>query len=398
VILGIISKKILSTFVLLALFVPSFVSAQTASTTTVSVDVATLVAQLQEQIKQLQEQLVELQQANPLASTTPEFVPINELTQTLVRGMFSEEVKELQKFLAQNPEIYPAGLITGYFGALTEQAVKKFQEMNGLPPVGIVGPLTRSLINEAFASGGGGDNASALPTMQATPQESLATPAPTGTEASASTAALTQTSEAVTAATPTTTPVVTSVSTAPVVSVSTGSYYAPGGTYTPTMTYVSEPTPPPQENTSSTSTATTTPSEVPPPPPSPSSDTIGPTITSLTITPVSTVIGGSVSFSVTAEDPSGVRSVVYDIKYPGSSYVLRPNCNLNGVISGTCGFGQPIDDGIQNPSLLGDYVIQTVRATDALGNVATYYPDGTVTNGASTTHTLTIPAIAISAP
>lgn len=39
-----------------------------------------------------------------------------------------EEVKELQKCLAKDPEVYPEGEITGYFGQKTKEAVIKFQE------------------------------------------------------------------------------------------------------------------------------------------------------------------------------------------------------------------------------------------------------------------------------
>lgn len=49
-----------------------------------------------------------------------------------------------------------------------------------------------------------------------------------------------------------------------------------------------------------------------------------------------------------------------------------------------------------SPAKLGDYVI-TIRITDKLSNTATYYANGTVTNGSQSTHNLTIPSITISA-
>lgn len=42
------------------------------------------------------------------------------------------EVSKLQKFLAQHPDIYPEGLITGYFGPATERAVQKWQREKGI--------------------------------------------------------------------------------------------------------------------------------------------------------------------------------------------------------------------------------------------------------------------------
>lgn len=70
------------------------------------------------------------------------------LTRTLRRGMSGEDVRQLQEFLARSPEIYPEGLATGFFGRLTETAVTRFQERNGIEPVGIVGPRTRTVLNE----------------------------------------------------------------------------------------------------------------------------------------------------------------------------------------------------------------------------------------------------------
>src|SRR3989339_2159552 len=42
------------------------------------------------------------------------------------------QVTQLQKFLAQDSIVYPEGHITGFYGPLTEQAVKRWQAKNGL--------------------------------------------------------------------------------------------------------------------------------------------------------------------------------------------------------------------------------------------------------------------------
>ncbi len=73
-------------------------------------------------------------------------------TRQLQIGMSGADVSELQSFLAQDPYIYPQGLITGYFGSLTKAAVSRFQSMNGISPVGRVGPITLSMLNTKISS------------------------------------------------------------------------------------------------------------------------------------------------------------------------------------------------------------------------------------------------------
>lgn len=62
-------------------------------------------------------------------------------------GSRGAEVTALQTYLSGRLDLYPEGLITGYFGHLTEKAVKKLQAENGLEQVGLVGPRTRVLLN-----------------------------------------------------------------------------------------------------------------------------------------------------------------------------------------------------------------------------------------------------------
>lgn len=68
-------------------------------------------------------------------------------------GMESADVSRLQTLLASDSGIYPEGLVTGYFGALTRAAVRRFQEKYGVPPAGRVGPLTRARLAEVFGGG-----------------------------------------------------------------------------------------------------------------------------------------------------------------------------------------------------------------------------------------------------
>ncbi len=79
-------------------------------------------------------------------------------------GSRGEDVERLQQLLAQDKEVYPDGLVTGFFGRMTEAAVKRFQAKYGLSAVGIVGPLTRSKLARVF---GGALSAPPTPTPAA---------------------------------------------------------------------------------------------------------------------------------------------------------------------------------------------------------------------------------------
>lgn len=83
-------------------------------------------------------------------STLAAFSPITSQLEYGNRGM---QVTNLQTFLASNPSIYPEGLVTGYYGPLTVNAVKAFQNFYGISPVGRVGPITMAKMNEVMTYG-----------------------------------------------------------------------------------------------------------------------------------------------------------------------------------------------------------------------------------------------------
>lgn len=66
----------------------------------------------------------------------------------------SSNVTNLQMFLASDQNLYPEGLVTGYYGPLTKAAVIRFQERYGIDPVGRVGPVTLVKINSLIQGGG----------------------------------------------------------------------------------------------------------------------------------------------------------------------------------------------------------------------------------------------------
>ena len=73
------------------------------------------------------------------------------LTRQLEEGMSGADVSTLQAYLAQDPSIYPQGLVTGYYGFLTKSAVANYQSQVGLPSVGRVGPATMAALNIAMS-------------------------------------------------------------------------------------------------------------------------------------------------------------------------------------------------------------------------------------------------------
>jgi len=122
-----------------------------------------LLQQLQEQIEQLKTQIATLmsqitslrEAKQEVRETTAEIRTTLRLLRQLREGMTGEDVELLQEILATDSDVYPEGLVTGYFGPLTKNAVKRFQKIAGLDQVGLVGPQTLSRINQLLTEGAG---------------------------------------------------------------------------------------------------------------------------------------------------------------------------------------------------------------------------------------------------
>ncbi|OGG59147.1 hypothetical protein A3C89_01935 [Candidatus Kaiserbacteria bacterium RIFCSPHIGHO2_02_FULL_50_50] len=120
-----------------------------AQTTDTTQTIAERLAELLQQIKTLQEQLLDLEaQQQSLRGEIREAVQI---TRQLAIGATGDDVRELQELLASDPELYPEGIITGYFGSLTARAIERLQERFGIERAGEVGPLTRQTINQLLS-------------------------------------------------------------------------------------------------------------------------------------------------------------------------------------------------------------------------------------------------------
>lgn len=55
-------------------------------------------------------------------------------------------VRDLQNILKSDPAIYPEGLVTGYYGQLTEAAIKRLQRKYGLLETGVLDEETQKII------------------------------------------------------------------------------------------------------------------------------------------------------------------------------------------------------------------------------------------------------------
>ena len=125
-------KKVMVTAIVIGAFAPSFVFAQATSTTSPTALVG--------QIQSLQTQINSLQQQQQQYMAT--------LQMTLKQGSTGEQVAVLQALLSADPSIYPEGIVSGFFGRLTADAVKRFQKKNGIEQVGFVGPKTLKRLQE----------------------------------------------------------------------------------------------------------------------------------------------------------------------------------------------------------------------------------------------------------
>ena len=145
------------------MLLPLAVSAQSVTS------VSDLIAQTQsliQQINSLQTQQKGLSNASgggSLAGGTMTAVPgvCPQLSRPLKLGLSGNDVSSLQQYLAQDRSIYPEQGVTGYYGALTQAAVQRWQARfsvvsSGTPDTtgyGVVGPRTALAIKTQCAPG-----------------------------------------------------------------------------------------------------------------------------------------------------------------------------------------------------------------------------------------------------
>lgn len=129
------------------------------------------IAALREQIVQLQERLQQLVAQTSASSAGLSAAP--PITRMLSRGASGEDVRRLQEFLARDRSIYPEGIVSGFFGELTERAVQRYQARYGIVSdgdaattgFGMVGPRTLAFLRAAAVEAIGSSAASTRSTQ-----------------------------------------------------------------------------------------------------------------------------------------------------------------------------------------------------------------------------------------
>ncbi len=95
--------------------------------------------------------------AQTISSTTPAPAVLGSTSKKILGddvrfGQTNRDIERIQRLLATDPSIYPYGVVSGYFGPKTQEAIRLFQSRFGLDTVGVVGPSTRALLEVFFAA------------------------------------------------------------------------------------------------------------------------------------------------------------------------------------------------------------------------------------------------------
>jgi peptidoglycan hydrolase-like protein with peptidoglycan-binding domain len=152
-------SRIIQTLIIGSLLIPAAVSAATAE------ELAAQISSLLQRIQQLQQQ-IGTTPSTPSTTVPASPVPAGScprVSRVLKLGDSGADVTRLQQFLAQDSAVYPERSVTGYYGSLTEAAVKRFQCKNKLvcdgdaasTGYGVTGPRTAALLALQCSDSGG---------------------------------------------------------------------------------------------------------------------------------------------------------------------------------------------------------------------------------------------------
>lgn len=162
-------RVIQGAFIAALLLAPVVASAVTAE------ELRAQITDLLDRIQTLQQQIATQGSPSTATPTPTGGVPAPagacpRVSRVLKSGDSGADVSRLQQFLALDLSVYPEALVTGYYGSLTEAAVKRFQCKNkivcdgtpGSTGYGVTGPRTAAILAlQCPDSGGGGTGGTA---------------------------------------------------------------------------------------------------------------------------------------------------------------------------------------------------------------------------------------------
>lgn len=136
-----------------------------AASALTSAELNTQINDLLAKIQLLQQQIGTQGSATTPTTTVPAAAgSCPRIGRVLKLGSSGADVTRLQQFLAADPSVYPEASVTGYYGALTEAAVKRFQCKNKIvcdgdaatTGYGVTGPRTAAILSLQCPDGGTG--------------------------------------------------------------------------------------------------------------------------------------------------------------------------------------------------------------------------------------------------
>jgi len=138
---------------------------------------SSLQAQAQALLQQISQLQVQLAGGGGSSTTVINSSNCPNIGRTLKLGSSGSDVSRLQIFLAQDPSVYPQGTVSGYYGALTQAAVSRWQVKynivsSGSPATtgwGVVGPRTAAAIALLCSTGSTTGSSTGTGTTVSTP-------------------------------------------------------------------------------------------------------------------------------------------------------------------------------------------------------------------------------------
>jgi peptidoglycan hydrolase-like protein with peptidoglycan-binding domain len=128
---------------------PVFAFAETAAEEDTEAALRARIAELVQKVGDLEALVANWKARGGASAAATQTVQERRLERLLRVGMTGDDVRALQEALAKEPGVYPEGLVTGYYGPLTEAAVSRLKAKHNLEEEGVVfGPKMQAFLNQ----------------------------------------------------------------------------------------------------------------------------------------------------------------------------------------------------------------------------------------------------------